>query len=81
MKKHIRVQNKSRKTCSKMYAFYLLRSPAGVQRYGVEELWRNAADGGAHWDIGRGAVVGTVLVLAVTGDATAGQSCGLVQGH
>lgn len=61
-----------------MYAFYLLGSSPGIHRYGVDELWRHTADGRANRDVGRGLVIGTVLVLAVAGDATAGQSRGLV---
>lgn len=58
---------------------YLLRPPSGVHRYGVGELWRNTANGGAHWAFWRGNVIGTVLVLAVTGGTTTGKSRGLVQ--
>ncbi len=74
-------ENMFHKTYSKNYAFYLLRPSSRVHRYGVDKLWRNTADRGANWGIRRGTVIRTVLVLAVAGDATSGQSCRFVQGH
>lgn len=64
-----------------MCAFYLLWSSSRVHCYGVDKLRRNTPDGGADWDIRRGTVIRTVLVLALAGDAVAVQSCRLVQGR
>lgn len=64
-----------------MYSLYLLRPSSGVHRYGVDKLWRNTADRRPKWDVRRGIALRTVLVMAVAGDAMAGQSCWLVQRH
>lgn len=67
------------KTCSIMWAFYLLRSSSRVHRYGADKLWRNAADRGTDQDIRSGTVIRAILVLALTGDASARQNCRLIQ--
>lgn len=81
-KEHIDVKMCDRareKTCSIMWAFYLLRSSSRVHRYGADKLWRNAADRGADQDIRSWTIIRAILVLALTGDASAGQNCRLIQ--
>lgn len=63
-----------------MCASHLLRPSSGVERYSIGELRRNTTNRGSQWDVRRGVTVRTILIVAVTADAMARQSCRLVRG-